>query len=110
MPLEFPDIGNPPNVIADAIPFRIRPIKPASGNILAKGYRFQHRTIAEAPTPNVVDFATAWRLKKMIERRDQIGTMDVVSNLLASIAKDRIRPSKRGALDQITQESVKLGS
>ena len=45
-----------------------------------------------------------------MERSNQVGTMDVVANLLSLVAEDRVWRTDNGAFHQIRQEAVELSA
>ena len=58
MRLKFPDIADPPNVIADAVGVLVMPGQFAAADFLTERNRFQDRAIAKAATAHVVNFPT----------------------------------------------------
>ena len=61
--------------------------------------RLQHTAMAEATAPNVVDFSTAWLLKKVIKSIDQVVTVDVIAHLFALVTENRVRRLGNGAFN-----------
>src|SRR5690606_23236638 len=97
-------IGNPPDVVAGAVLLAVGPVELLASDLLADLDRFEHRAVAVAPAAHVVDLARARGLEELPERRDQIGAMDVVPDLLSLVAEYRIGRAGRGALHQVGEE------
>src|SRR5215510_1095874 len=108
MRLEFPDVTDPPDVIANAIGGNVFPFKLLSRDFLADGDRFQHRTVGKPAAADIIDFARSWGLKTPVKGAHEVRAMHVVAYLLAFIAKDLVRSSGEDAAHQIGQESVEL--
>src|SRR5881398_1766787 len=56
MRLKFPDIADPPDMIADAVGFLVVADKLATADFFTQRNRFQHRAIAKAPAAHVINF------------------------------------------------------
>src|SRR2546430_7160639 len=89
MRLKFPHIGDPPDVIADAIALLVMPGEFAAADFFTKRNRFQHRAIAKAPTAHVIDFRYARLINEGSKRFHQIEAMNVIAHLFALVTEDR---------------------
>ena len=85
-----------------------------SGIAVTAGDRFdlgdglQHRAIGEAAATDIVDLARARSIEEAPERVHQIEGMDVVADLLAVVAEDRVRLAADRAFDEIGEEAMQL--
>jgi len=57
MILEFTDVADPPNVVANTIGFLVAPIEFLVGNFLTDFDRLEYRARTKSTTANVIDFA-----------------------------------------------------
>ena len=103
-------VRDPPAVIPDTRLVRELPFEFASGDLLAHGDRLQHRAVAGPPAPDVVDRPGPGRLVKGLEGGHQVGRVDVVADLPAAVAEDRVRVTDDRAAHQIREEAVQFGA
>src|SRR5450759_3455353 len=92
--------ADPPDVVTDPVNVAVRGRHWPADDVLAELDRFHHRAVAVPPSPDVVNLAAARRGKKGVERGDQVGAMDIVADLLATISVNRIRLSGYRTLHQ----------
>src|SRR5512146_1233354 len=97
MRLEFIQVTDVPDVVTDAVLFGISPIDLAGRNLLAKLDSLEHRAVAEATAPHVVNLAVAGIFIELVERVDQVGGVDVVAHLLTLVAENGVWFSRSGA-------------
>src|SRR5947209_10596183 len=97
MGLKFPNVTDPPDVIADSVIFLVRPSQLSPANFLTQLDRFQHRTVAVPAAADVVNLARARGANELNERIDQIVAVDVVAHLFAAVTKDSIGPTRHSA-------------
>src|SRR6266498_2211716 len=76
------------------------------GDVLAQRDRLEHRAVAVARTTHVVHLGFAGRAIELMERRDKVGAVDVVADLLALVAEDRVGLAGAHAFHQICQKAV----
>src|SRR6266487_6512133 len=98
MRLKFPNITDPPDVIADAVGLLIMPRKFAAADFFTQRNRFQHRAIAKAPTTHVVNFRDARLINEGSKGFHQIETVNVIAHLFALVTKDAIGPADDATL------------
>jgi len=108
--LEFPDIADPPDVVADAIVFLVGPAERFPADFLAEVDGFKHGTIRVPAAADVVDLGHTRLPEELPEGFDQVVAVDVIPDLLAAIAEDPIGFSGDRAFHQIGQKPVKLGA
>src|SRR5881275_74675 len=108
MRFEFPHITDPPDVIADAVSLLIMPGEFAAADFFTQRNRFQHRTIAKAPTAYVVNFRDARLIDEGRKCFHQIEAMNVIAYLFAFVAEDAIGPADDTTLHQVSEKTVQL--
>src|SRR5438067_7575782 len=106
--LELADVGDPPAVVADArsvgeLEAQLAPCDPLAGLD-----RLEHRAVGVPPAAHVVDGGLARGALELDDRLDEVGRVDVVADLLAAVAEDRVALARDGALHQVGEEAVKL--
>src|SRR5215472_610220 len=84
----------------------VRPVHRPSGEPFANRDRFQHRAIGVAAAADIINCTTARTLDKVPESIDQVPGMDVVTDLLASIAEYRIGLPGDSAFREVGEKSV----
>jgi hypothetical protein len=84
-------------MIAPTVLVKIGVIQLIAGDGSAKVYGLQHRTVAEAAAADVISRSASWVRKKLMKCLNQVGTMDIVANLLSLVAEDRVRRAHNGA-------------
>src|SRR5205814_1880499 len=94
---ELAHVADPPDVIAGAVGFGVRPLHRPGGELLADRDGLEHRTVAEAAAADVVNLSRTRGAPEAVEGGDQIGAVDVVADLLAAVAEDGVRPAGRRA-------------
>lgn len=80
--LEFMDVTDPPNVVANAVVFNVTPVELPSADFLADLDRFQHGTIGMPAASDIVDLPEVRGLKELPKRFDKIVTMNIVAHCL----------------------------
>src|SRR5690242_21722509 len=108
MPLEAPNVADPPDMIASAVRVRIRPSHLPAGQVLAFVDCLEHRAVAVTPPADVVHLAGARSLKEMPKRVHQVEGVDVVANLLAGVPEHDIRGVINRTLYQISKKTMQL--
>ena len=108
--LEFPNVADPPDVIADTVCFFVLPFQFPAANLFAELDCFQHRTVALPAAPNIVNLAYPRSANEFLEGLDQIKTVNVVTHLFAFVSQHAIRTTSNGADHQVRKEPVKLGA
>src|SRR5471032_72206 len=83
MRLEFPNVADPPDVVADAVVLNVSPFQFFAADAFALVNRLEHGAVRVAAAADVVDFAGARLLEKLPERLDKVVAVDVVADLLA---------------------------
>src|SRR6266404_6703793 len=110
MTLEFSNVADPPDLIADPVLFFVLPFQFSAADLLAKIDRFQHRTIAMPAAADVVNLARSRRANEFSERFHEIETVNVVAHLFAFVAEHAIGALLYGADHEIRKKSVELGA
>src|SRR5439155_1159956 len=77
-------------------------------DFLAELNRLEHRAIAVAAAPDVVDFPNARRPNERSESLNQLEAVDVVAHLFPLVAEDAIRAPADRALHEIGEKPVQL--
>src|SRR5215470_5961432 len=94
--LEFAQIGDVANVVTLAVFLDILPIHFLAGQAFQFGNGFEHGDAVCPATAEVVDLAATRIRGELLDGSDDIVTMNVVTNLLALIAEDRVRATGNG--------------
>ena len=110
MALKTGDIADPPNVVPTAVVVHILGLHLISGNLLAQIDRLDHGAVAVSSTTHVVDFTASGAFVEVMEGTDQVGTVNIVPDLFAFVAKHRIGRLGDRAFHQISQKAVQLRS
>jgi hypothetical protein len=84
------------------------PLECVPGDPLTHLDCLEHGTARGTATAHVVDGTGAWIAVKGEARLHEVGSMEVVPDLLPAVAEDRVRDSRRGRLQQIGEETVEL--
>ena len=108
MLLKLSHIADPPDVVSDPVRLLVAPSQFASTYFLAKGNRFEHRTVAVPAAADVVHFSAARRANELCKRFDQVEAVDVITNLFALVSEDAVRPAAHRTDHQVRQETVQL--
>ena len=103
---ELADVADPPDMVTSPILFGVGPVQLLAADLLADLDRLQHRAVAVTPAAHVVDLPAARRLEELVEGTDQIVAVDVVPNLLPSIAEDGVGCAFDIAFHEVSQEAV----
>ena len=106
MRLEFSRIADVPDVVSDPILIRVSHVHLSVGQLLDQRDRLRHRAVTVSATAGVVDLAAARVLVEVPEHRDQIGRVNVVSNLLSLVAVDRVLVARQRTLHEVRKEAV----
>src|SRR5881227_3895922 len=110
MRLKFPDIADPPDVIADAVALLIMPGEFAAANFFTERNRFQDRAIAKASTAHVVNFRYSRLINEGSKRFHQIEAVNVIAHLFALVTEDAIGPADDATLHQVSEKPVQLSA
>src|SRR3989338_2007322 len=110
MGLEFSDIGDIPDVVADAILRLIFIYRLFMKNLFHLFYSLKDREVGLAASSGIVNFPAAGILSKMPEHIHQIKAVDIIPHLLSFITEDGIFNPCSHTFNQISQEPVQLGS
>src|SRR5208282_3157901 len=110
MRLKFPHVADPPDVVADAVVFDVSPFQFATADVFAQINGFKHRTVRVAAAADVIDFARARFLEKLPESLDQIVAVNVVTHLLAFVAKHAIGRAVHRTTHEIGKKTVQFGA
>src|SRR5205823_8153168 len=90
MRLKFPNITDPPDVIADAVGLLIMPGELATADFFTQRNRFQHRAIAKTPAAHVVNFRYPRLIDEGSKRFHQIEAVNVIAHLFAFVTEDAV--------------------
>ena len=108
--LEFAEIGDVADVVALAIFLAILPIHFFAGHAFEFGNGFEHGDAVFSTAAEVVDLAAVRIRCELLDGSDDIVTMNVVANLLALVAEDRVLATGNGHFHQVGEEAVKLNA
>jgi len=108
--LELTHVTNPPDVIADAVGFLVAPMQLPPRQFLTDLDGLQHRAFRVTRTACIVNLRHPWVLEELPEHRDQIVTVDVVSNLLPLVAENGVIRPGHGTFGEIHQKPMQLDS
>src|SRR5437773_5145162 len=110
MRLKFPEIADPPDVIADAVALLIMPGEFAAANFFTERNRFQDRAIAKASTDDVVTFSYSRLTTAGRKRFHQIEAANVIAPLFALVTDAAIGPADDATLHQVSKKPVQLSA
>src|SRR5215207_761705 len=85
--LEATRVTDPPLVVASPVGLLVAPPKGAPRELLAELDGFEHRAVAPPTSAHVVDLALTGVLIDSVNGGDEIGGVDVVSDLLTFVAE-----------------------
>src|SRR5207248_9489248 len=108
MRLKFPDVTDPPDVIADAVGLLVVPGEFATADFFTKRNRFQHGTITKTAATDVVNFSRARLVDKGGKCFHQVEAVNVIAHLLAFVTENPIRPADDTAFHQVGKETMQL--
>lgn len=108
--LKFTHVADIPDVIAHAIAILVGSCERLARDRFADLNCLQHGTVAKATAANVVYLARTGIAIELIERLNQVVRVNVVTHLLALISKHRVGQFGHGALHQVRQKTMQLGT
>src|SRR5262249_27356216 len=108
MSLHFGQVADVTDVVALAVPVDVFPDHFLARHLFGKSERLKDRTTVAATTAEVVNLTAARRFDETLDETHDISGMDVVTNLLALVAINRILASLYIALNQVAKEPVQF--
>ena len=105
---ELGKVADVTDMIAFAIVITQREIDLVSADLFDHRDPFQHAGRVVAATADVVDLAGTWVFRERLERFDDVAAFDLVANLFALVAKNRVGLTGHGNVNEIAQEPVQL--
>ena len=106
--LEFTNITDIPDVIADTVILEVGKIELVPGELLSDSDGLEHGAVRMAASPDVVDFAHTRVFVKVEKGGDEIVRVDVITDLLSFVSEDAVGAAFDDALHEVSQEAVKF--
>src|SRR5829696_581936 len=107
--LEAAGVADPPLMVAGAVGLLVGPLELSSRQLLAKLDRLEHGAVAAPATAHVVDLALSRAAVDRVDRRDEVGGVNVIPDLLPFVTEYPVRSPRRRAPHQIGEEAVECG-
>ena len=108
MGLEFREVGDVADVVADAVFLDVAPVELFPRELLRAVDGFDHGDAVLAAATHVVDLPGAGTSGELFDGANDIVAVNVVTDLLALVTEDRVVPACEGLLDEIGEETVKF--
>ena len=108
MGLEFREIGDVADVVADAVLVDVAPVQFLAGELLSAVDGFDHGDAVLAAATHVVHLPGAGTSGELFDGANDVVAVNVVTDLLALVTEDRVVPACKCLLDQIGEETVKF--
>ena len=108
--LEFADVADIPDVVADAVFFEVGEVELFACESLADADGLEHGAVRVAAAADVIDFSNAGTFIELDEGGDEVVGVDVITDLFSFIAKDAVLAAFDDALDEVGEEAVELGA
>src|SRR5438067_124213 len=106
MLLEFPNIADPPDVVADSVFLLVTPLQSSAADFLAQFDGFQDGAVAVPASADVVDFTNPRRADEFHKRFHQIKAVNVIPHLFAFVSEYTIRAVAYRTDHEVRKKSV----
>src|SRR4030095_1345706 len=110
MALQLRQIADVANMVTYSILVRVGRLELLTGHLVAHRNAFDQRGAVIASATEVVDLAWPRILDELFKRSHDIIAVDLVTNLLSLVAKDRVMPARYDLPDQIREETVEFNA
>jgi len=108
MGLEFGEIGDVADVVADAVLLDIVPVEFLARELFGAFDGFDHGDTVSAAATHVVDLPGAGTSGKLFDSANYVVAVNVVADLFSFVAEDGVAPARESLLDEIGEEAVEL--
>src|SRR5688500_5770788 len=105
---ELGHVADVADVVALSVLVDVAPLDLLAGEAFGGVHGLEHAARVWAAAAEVVDLAGAGGLGECLEGADDVEAVDVVADLLALVAEDRVLAALFGDLEKVVEETVEL--